>query len=54
MKDSVRRKSNGRLFLQIGLIAAGITLLVFGIYREEVAVVLNKATKICLECVGIG
>lgn len=34
--------------------AAGIGLMVLGIYRGEVAVVLEKAINICLECVGIG
>lgn len=32
----------------------GMGLMAFGIYRGEMAVVLAKATKICLECIGIG
>ncbi len=32
----------------------GITLVVLGIFRGEVDVVLGKATRICLECIGIG
>lgn len=33
---------------------AGFAFLVIGIYRGEVAVVLQKAVTICLECIGIG
>jgi len=32
----------------------GILMMVFGIYRGEMSVVLEKAIKICMECVGIG
>lgn len=32
----------------------GLGLLLFGIYRGEVNVVLQKAIRICLECIGIG
>lgn len=35
------------LVLSIGLICAGI-------WREEAECVVEKATKICMECVGIG
>jgi len=33
-------------------IAAG--MMAYGIYRGEMAVVLAKATRICMECIGIG
>lgn len=36
------------------LIVFGIALLSFGIMRGEQRVVLQKAIRICLECVGIG
>lgn len=32
----------------------GLAMMVFGICRGEMAVVLQKAINICLECVGIG
>lgn len=32
----------------------GLLLMLFGIYRGELAVVLQKAINICLECIGIG
>ena len=36
---------------QAALLAVGI---VMGVCRNEVATVLSKAIKLCLECVGIG
>lgn len=36
------------------LALAGILMMAYGISRGEPAVVLAKAVKICLECVGIG
>jgi len=38
----------------IAVAALGLALMVYGISRGEMAVVLEKATKICLECIGIG
>ena len=32
----------------------GVAFMAFGIYRGEMATVLAKAIKICLECIGIG
>ena len=40
--------------IQLALIVIGISMLVYGVSRGEAAVVLSKAIKICLECVGIG
>ena len=39
---------------QAVLLAAGIAMLCFGVWRGETATVLSKAIKLCLECVGIG
>ncbi len=33
---------------------AGVLMLAMGIVRGEHYTVLEKATKICLECIGIG
>lgn len=38
----------------IGAAVLGLAMMVFGLYRGEVAVVLKKAVNICLECIGIG
>jgi len=40
--------------IQITIIIAALAALMLGLYRGEVAVILRKATLICLECIGIG
>ena len=40
--------------VQILFLLLGLAFLVYGASREEAGVVLNKAIKLCLECVGIG
>ena len=40
--------------LQLALLFLGIGMMVYGVSRGETAVVLSKAIKLCLECVGIG
>ena len=39
---------------QTFLLAAGLVFFLVGILRREAAVVLSKAIKLCMECVGIG
>lgn len=34
--------------------AAGIAFIIIGATRGEIGTVFMKATKICLECIGIG
>lgn len=40
--------------ISIIFLLLGISLIVAGIFREEAEVVIEKATKICMECIGIG
>ena len=41
-------------FLGPALALIGILFMLYGIYRGEMAVVLTKAVRICMECIGIG
>ena len=34
--------------------AVGLFMMLYGIYRGEMKVVLEKAVNICMECIGIG
>lgn len=38
----------------IGAAILGLGMMIFGLYRGELAVVFAKAVNICLECIGIG
>ncbi|WP_310602345.1 CD1871A family CXXC motif-containing protein [Anaerosporobacter sp.] len=38
----------------VALLSLGVLFFIVGFYNGEVMVVLNKAIRICLECVGIG
>lgn len=40
--------------IRIILILVAILFIAIGIIRGEVAIILNKAIKLCLECIGIG
>ena len=39
---------------QLLLLAAGVLMLLFGLWRGEAATVFSKAIRLCMECVGIG
>ncbi len=40
--------------LRLAVFAAGAAFLAIGLTRGEFADVLQKAVRICLECIGIG
>ncbi len=43
-----------RRALPVTLLIAGCCLTIVGILRGEAGVVLSRAVRICLECIGIG
>ena len=43
-----------RTILAIISLCVGIALVLAGISRGESETVFNKATRICMECIGIG
>jgi len=36
------------------ILALGVIAALFGLYRGEAALVMQKAVRVCLECIGIG
>lgn len=49
-----RQKHRKRTGFQIVIGVLGAALLVGGLVQGEYAVTLNKAVRVCLECIGIG
>ncbi|MBQ6782018.1 MAG: hypothetical protein IJP62_12460 [Treponema sp.] len=51
--NQVSSTKRPRIIAIISLII-GIALVIAGIFRGEAVTVFNKATRICMECIGIG
>ncbi len=47
-------KRSVRIGILTVLVLLGTAFLLYGIFSEQVAGVIAKATHICLECIGIG
>ena len=50
----LRKQLSKKAGVQILFLLLGLAFLVCGVMRGEADRVLNKAIKLCLECVGIG
>ena len=42
------------VLLRYGLLAAALAFIAVGLLRQEHLEVMQKAVRICLECIGIG
>lgn len=42
------------LYCRLALLVIGLAMVIGGIFRNETGVVFAKASRICLECIGIG
>lgn len=54
LQSKSRMDKGRRMAVQFVLLSAAVCMVIWGIYRGEVFVVLNKAVNICLECIGLG
>ena len=52
--NKVRFNLRAKNLAAAGLLVLGTAFIVFGIMRGEQSVVLQKAIRVCLECIGIG
>lgn len=52
--NKVRFNLRAKNLAAAGLLVLGTAFIVFGIMRGEQRVVLQKAIRVCLECIGIG
>ena len=51
----LNKKRNAGRYIPAGLLVLSAVFMGIGIFvNEEYMTILNKATKICLECIGIG
>lgn len=51
-KNSSRNKSIK--LMRAVMLLVGVLLLVYGIYEGDFSDIMNKAIRICYECIGIG
>ena len=49
----MRRLISSR-WTDMGIAVLGLAMMGYGIWRGEMATILKKAVRICLECIGIG
>ena len=50
----MEQKGKNIIIIRAGFISVGIILVVIGIHNGGYADIMNKAIRICYECIGIG
>lgn len=48
------REEGTRRLIAGAILVAAVMMIIYGMYRGEVSIVLNKAINVCLECIGLG
>lgn len=43
-----------RNLIRAAVLTVAVAMIVFGVTHGEVSIVLRKAVKVCLECIGLG
>lgn len=46
-------KSRTRGTIRIALLAVAVSLILLGVFRNEVSIVLKKAQAVCFSCIGL-
>ena len=54
MRSPLRKQENSLWLLRFGLLGLALAFIGAGLARGEHREVLQKAVRICLECIGIG
>ena len=49
-----QKQYNKLRIVRAAMIIAALACIAFGIWRGEVTEIFRKATRICLECIGVG
>ena len=47
-------KNFSRLRIRLIIFLAGAAMIFFGVARGELQIIFNKASRVCLECIGLG
>ena len=51
---SISMDRSKKRIVRFMILSMGIGMIAYGVFRGEVAIVLNKAINICIECIGLG
>ena len=52
--DGLLCRQRGSAPLRLIIFLAGAAMIFFGVARGELQIIFNKASRVCLECIGLG